>query len=70
MFSLSCHTRYRIDALMNYPMGILVQKLMLTESESKGFLFFQFVLVFCLFWGIVFVLVDFFVCFSWFFGLL
>lgn len=51
MFSLSCHTRYGIDALMDYPMGILVQKLILAESESKGFLcdFFSLFWGFCLF---------------------
>lgn len=73
MFSLSCHARYRIDALMNYPLGILVQKLMLTESESKGFLcVFSFVLrgVFCgvlkiFLWGffILFLLGFFWLCF-------
>lgn len=52
MFLLSCHTRYRIDTLMNYPMGILVQKLMITESKSKGFLWGIF---FCLFWVFLFV---------------
>lgn len=40
MFLLSCHTRYRIDALMNYLMGILLQKLMLAESKSKPFFVF------------------------------
>lgn len=64
MFSLSCHARYRIDALMNYPLGILVQKLMLTESESKGFLcVFSFVLrgVFCGVFKIFFVGILYFV---------
>jgi len=37
VFLLSCHARYRIDALMNYPMGILLQKLMLAKSQSEHF---------------------------------
>lgn len=65
MFLLSCHTRYRIDTLMNYPMGILVQKLMITESKSKGFLWGIF---FCLFWVFLFVFFGggLFVCLFWF----
>lgn len=72
MFLLSCHTRYRIDALMDYPMGILVQKLMLTDSKSKGFLWVFFCLVFYLVFGGVlggFFIWFLFVCFVFVFFL-
>lgn len=44
MSLLSCHTRYRIDAVMNCAMGILLEKLMLAKSKSKPFFWSPFVI--------------------------